>query len=141
MKIMQRITISIFGLLLIGSASAAAATIPSLIPSAPDINAKGYVLLDANSGHIIAQKNADTRMPPASLTKLMTLYITAAALQNGQTNINDQVRISKNAWQVGGSRMFVKENSLVPLQLLIQGIIVASGNDKAAKADTEDHVA
>lgn len=135
---MQRITIAIVGLLLIGSAiaqpttlpaSQAPAIVPSLIPSAPDVNAKGYVLLDANSGYIIAQKNADTRMPPASLTKLMTLYITAAALQNGQINLTDNVRISKQAWQMGGSRMFVKANSLVPVKLLIQGIIVASGND------------
>jgi D-alanyl-D-alanine carboxypeptidase (penicillin-binding protein 5/6) len=127
MKIIKRVSISIFGLLLISNA--VATTIPLLTPAAPNINAKGYVLMDVNSGYIIAQKNADKRMPPASLTKLMTLYISAAALQNGQINLDDKVRISKQAWQTGGSRMFVKANSLVPVKLLLEGIIVASGND------------
>lgn len=104
-------------------------TVPSLIPAAPDINAKGYVLLDANSGYVIAQKNADQRMPPASLTKLMTLYLAADALKNGQINLDDKARISKKAWQIGGSKMFIREGTLVPVKLLIQGIIVASGND------------
>jgi D-alanyl-D-alanine carboxypeptidase (penicillin-binding protein 5/6) len=103
--------------------------VPALTPAAPDINAKGYVLLDANSGYVIAQKNGDQRMPPASLTKLMTLYIAADALKNGQINLDDKVRISKKAWQMGGSKMFIREGKLVPVELLIQGIIVASGND------------
>ncbi len=104
-------------------------TVPSLTPAAPDINAKGYVLLDANSGYVIAQKNADKRMPPASLTKLMSLYLAADALKNGQINLDDKTKISKKAWQMGGSKMFIREGTLVPVKLLIQGIIVASGND------------
>jgi len=104
-------------------------TVPSLTPAAPDINAKGYVLLDANSGYVIAQKNADQRMPPASLTKLMSLYLAADALKNGQINLDDKTKISKKAWQIGGSKMFIREGTLVPVKLLIQGIIVASGND------------
>ena len=66
-----------------------AAAIPLLIPSPPSINAKGYVLIDVNSGHIIASKNAEQRMPPASLTKLMTLYIIANSLHNGQIELNN----------------------------------------------------
>ena len=100
-----------------------------LIPSPPKLDAKGYVLIDANSGYVIAEKNQDQRMPPASLTKLMTLYIIANALHNGQITLDDQVRISKEAWQMGGSKMFVKVGSNVPVKYLIQGIIVASGND------------
>lgn len=104
-------------------------TTPVLIPAAPNIDAKGYVLIDANSGYIIAKKNVNKRMPPASLTKLMTLYIAASALKNGQINLNDKVRISKQAWSMSGSKMFVKEGTKVPVKELIQGIIVASGND------------
>lgn len=102
---------------------------PTIIPPAPDINARGYVLMDANTGQILAEKNMNKRMAPASLTKLMTLYITATTLAQGQINITDKVRISKAAWKTGGSRMFVKLGSHVPLQDLIEGIIVASGND------------
>ncbi|MBN2690058.1 MAG: D-alanyl-D-alanine carboxypeptidase [Gammaproteobacteria bacterium] len=108
---------------------AAPAPTPALIPNPPTLSAKGYVLMDANSGNIIAQKNANERMAPASLTKLMTLYIIADELQQGRIQLDDQVRISKKAWQMGGSRMFVKVGTKVPVKLLIQGIIVASGND------------
>ena len=69
------------------------------------------------------------RMQPASLTKLMTLYITEQALAQGQIQLTDKVRVSNNAWRRGGSRMFLKLGSLVPVSELIQGIIVASGND------------
>ena len=105
------------------------ASAPVIIPSAPNIDAKGYVLMDVNSGYIIAEKNPDKRMAPASLTKLMTLYIIAQALKNGQIHLDDKVRISKKAWQMGGSRMFVKVGTYVPVEKLVQGIIVASGND------------
>lgn len=102
---------------------------PLIIPSAPNVNAKGFVVMDANSGKIIAQKAMDQKMPPASLTKLMTLYITLQALAQGQIQLDDKVRISENAWRRGGSRMFVKLGSLVPVQKLIEGVIIASGND------------
>lgn len=100
-------------------------------PSAPNLDAKGYILLDAGSGKVLAEKNADERMAPASLTKLMTLYIIAGALKNGSIHLDDKVRISTKAWQTGGSRMFVKVGDEVPVRDLIQGIAVASGNDAA----------
>lgn len=100
-----------------------------LIPPAPNLNLSGYALMDANSGQIIGSKNLDTRLEPASLTKLMTLYIAATALKTGQIHLEDQVRVSENAWKTGGSRMFIKVGSLVPVKDLIQGIVVASGND------------
>ncbi len=102
---------------------------PALVPSPPNINAKAYVLMDINSGTIIAQKNMNARRAPASLTKLMTLYLTERALAKGIIGLNDKVLISKKAWETGGSRMFVKVNSEVPVDLLTQGIIVDSGND------------
>lgn len=103
--------------------------VPQIILSAPSVNAKAYVIMDADTGTIIAQKNANKRLPPASLTKMMTLYLATGALQNGQINLDDKVRISKKAWSQSGSRMFIKEGSLVPVEDLLQGIIVASGND------------
>lgn len=102
---------------------------PIILPSAPKIDAKGYVLMDANSGTIIAEKNMNERMAPASLTKLMTLYVTSQAIAQGQINLDTKVRISQKAWRTGGSRMFLKVGSEVPVHELIQGIIVASGND------------
>jgi len=100
-----------------------------LVPAEPNINAKGYVLMDAQSGKVIAAKNAHTKMPPASLTKLMTLYIVFNELAQGTIHLDDKVTISKHAWQTGGSRMFVKVGSKVPVKDLIQGVIVQSGND------------
>ena len=102
---------------------------PTVIPPAPDIDAKGYVLMDAQSGRILAKKNMNERMQPASLTKMMTSYVISEALKQGQIRLSDQVRISKNAWSRGGSRMFLKLGSHIPVRLLIEGIIVASGND------------
>ncbi|MDR3490952.1 MAG: D-alanyl-D-alanine carboxypeptidase [Gammaproteobacteria bacterium] len=102
---------------------------PIVTPSAPNIDAKGYILIDANSGKVLAEKNADGRMPPASLTKLMSLYIISGALKNGSIHLNDKVRISEKAWRTGGSRMFIKVNDEVDAKSLMEGIAVASGND------------
>lgn len=101
----------------------------SLNPGAPVLNASGYYLQDVNSGKVLASQNADVRMAPASLTKLMTLYITFEALQANRIHLTDKVTISTAAWQTGGSRMFVKVGDQVPVVQLIQGVIVDSGND------------
>ena len=126
--------------LLFSTQSNAAATTPPattqqdlwsayMVPAQPKMNAKGYVLMDAKSGEVIAAKNAHLKMPPASLTKLMTLYLVFNDLAEGNIHLDDKIRISKKAWQTGGSRMFVKVGSKVPLKDLIQGVIVQSGND------------
>lgn len=107
----------------------AAAQPAVVIPPAPTLDAKSYVLMDANSGMVVAEKDMNKRIAPASLTKLMTLYVTFSALKNGQIHLTDSVRISEKAWRTGGSRMFIREGSQVPVNLLIQGVIVASGND------------
>ncbi|MGD9152742.1 MAG: D-alanyl-D-alanine carboxypeptidase family protein [Gammaproteobacteria bacterium] len=104
-------------------------TMPVIVPAPPDVKARAYVLMDANSGKIIAQKNMDRMMPPASLTKMMTLYLISQALHNGTIKLDDQVLISKDAWRMGGSKMFVKVGHRVAVKDLLQGIIVASGND------------
>jgi D-alanyl-D-alanine carboxypeptidase (penicillin-binding protein 5/6) len=101
----------------------------SISPTVPSIDAKGYLLIDAASGKILAEKNPDARMAPASLTKLMSLYIISGALKNGSIHMDDKVRISTKAWKTGGSRMFVKVGDEVSARDLMQGIAVASGND------------
>ena len=105
------------------------ASVPMIIPPPPTLNVKSYVIMDAHSGKIIAEDNMDKRLPPASLTKMMTLYVASSALSNGQISLQDKVRVSKKAWSMGGSRMFLKAGSYVTVQQLIQGIIVDSGND------------
>lgn len=102
---------------------------PLLIPSPPVVNAKAWILIDADSGKILAEKDSEVKLPPASLTKMMTLYVISNALHNEQIHLKDPVRISKDAWKTGGSRMFVKEGQEVNIQDLLKGIIVASGND------------
>ena len=102
---------------------------PLLVATPPTINAKAYVLMDANSGQILAQKNMDQKQPPASLTKMMTLYVISHALQNGTIKLDDQVPVSEKAWRMSGSKMFIKVGTTVSVEDLIQGIIVDSGND------------
>lgn len=103
----------------------------SFTPTAPTLDATGYILMDANSGRILAEKNSKNRMPPASLTKLMSLYIISSAVKNGQIKMEDKVHISPKAWKTEGSRMFVKAGDDVTVKDLMQGVIVASGNDAA----------
>ena len=102
---------------------------PLITPTPPTLNAKAYILIDVNSGKIIAEKNSDEKLPPASLTKMMTLYVISSALRNEQIHLTDPVRISQEAWKIGGSRMFVKEGQQVSVEELLKGIIVDSGND------------
>lgn len=109
--------------------TAPVSTKPLITPSAPTLNAKAYILIDVNSGKIIAEKNSEQKLPPASLTKMMTLYVISNALHNEQIHLTDNVRISRDAWKTGGSRMFVKEGQQVAIEDLLKGIIVDSGND------------
>lgn len=102
---------------------------PTYTPVPPLLNAQGYILLDPNSGKVLAEKNADQRMAPASLTKMMTSYIISVALREGRIHMDDLVPISEAAWRTGGSKMFVKVGDRVPVRELMQGIIVDSGND------------
>lgn len=102
---------------------------PLITPTPPLLNAKAYILIDVNSGKVIAEKNSTSKLPPASLTKMMTLYVISSALRNEQIHLSDPVRISQDAWKSGGSRMFVKEGQQVSVEDLLKGIIVDSGND------------
>lgn len=102
---------------------------PLITPSPPNLNAKAYILIDVDSGKIITEKNSDEKLPPASLTKMMTLYVISSALRNEQIHLQDPVHVSQIAWKTGGSRMFVKEGQDVSVEDLLKGIIVDSGND------------
>ena len=104
----------------------------TIIPDAPQINAKGYILVDFNTGKVIAETNADMQLAPASLTKMMTSYIIGKELENGNISNDDKVMISENAWAKNfpeSSKMFIEVGTEVSVDLLNQGIIVASGND------------
>ena len=100
-----------------------------LVPAAPKINAKAYLLMDYHSGRILAEHDIDKRIEPASLTKLMTAYVVLYELANGSIKLTDEVRISEKAWRMKGSRMFVEVGTAVSVKQLMMGMIVQSGND------------
>ena len=104
----------------------------TIIPSAPEVNAKGHILIDYTTGKVIAESNADILLAPASLTKMMTSYIIGKELVSGNIKNDDIVKISEKAWAKnypGSSLMYIEVGTEVPVRLLNQGIIVASGND------------
>jgi len=100
-----------------------------IIPSQPKLDVKAFILVDADSKKILAAKNIKQKFAPASLTKMMSMYVVSNALFNKQINLHDKVLVSKHAWEQKGSRMFVKFGSKVSVQNLIKGTVVASGND------------
>ncbi len=99
------------------------------VPTAPELNARGYILVDHDSGQVLASKNETEHLDPASITKLMTAYAAFRALTEEQISLTDGVRISEKAWRTEGSRMFVEVNTTVTVEDLLQGMIVQSGND------------
>lgn len=110
-----------------------------IIPAAPQLAAKSYVLMDAASGQVLVEHNADERLPPASLTKLMTAYIATLELNRGQIREEDKVHVSEKAWRTGGSRMFIQVGSQVSVNDLLHGVIIQSGND--ASVALAEHIA
>ncbi|MGI9250949.1 MAG: D-alanyl-D-alanine carboxypeptidase family protein [Pseudohongiellaceae bacterium] len=111
----------------------------SIIPRAPEINATSYILIDATTGHIIVEENADEPLPPASLTKIMTTYIAIEEIIGGNLLPTDNVYISEKAWRMEGSKMFVEVDTEVSVEDLLRGIIVQSGND--ASVAIAEHIA
>ncbi|HCB12048.1 MAG TPA: serine-type D-Ala-D-Ala carboxypeptidase, partial [Gammaproteobacteria bacterium] len=109
------------------------------IPPPPQVPVRGYILIDYQSGNILAEMKSDERMEPASITKLMAGYVIYKALRSGKIHLNDQVTISEKAWRTGGSKMFVKVGSQVSVEDLLMGMVVQSGND--ATVALAEHVA
>src|SRR5688572_4174341 len=99
------------------------------IPKPPELAARSYILIDHHSGRVLGEQKADERMDPASLTKLMSAYAVFKALREGRLQLTDMVTISERAWRAEGSRTFVQVGTQVPVDVLIQGMIVQSGND------------
>ena len=126
---------------LVLSAQSAAQTpaVESIIPRPPQIAASSYILLDAKTGKVIVEENADVQLPPASLTKIMTAYIAEVEIDNGNMSLDDEVHISEKAWRTQGSKMFVDVNSNVRVEDLLRGIIIQSGND--ASVAMAEHIA
>lgn len=113
--------------------------LPVVIPSPPSIAAKSWILMDANSGVVIAEHEADKRLPPASLTKLMTAYLVEKEISEGRLSVDDTVRVSEKAWRKGGSKMFIEVDKHVAIGDLLKGIVVVSGND--ASIAVAEHLA
>lgn len=114
---------------LLASMPVIAADLP--IPSAPSLGAKTYILVDYGSGQTLAAKNPDQRVEPASVTKLMTAYIVFDEIAKNNLSPDDMVTVSKKAWEMKGSQMFLKVGDKVSVDKLIHGLITASGNDAA----------
>ncbi|ENO1848597.1 serine hydrolase [Vibrio sp. IRLE0018] len=105
---------------------------PVVVPDAPQIAAKGFVLMDYHSGKVLAEKEMNTKLSPASLTKMMTSYVIGQELERGNIGLEDDVVISKNAWAKNfpdSSKMFIEVGTTVKVKDLNRGIIVQSGND------------
>ena len=109
--------------------------IKTMIPGVPQIDAESYILIDYNSGKVLAEQNADARRDPASLTKMMTSYVIGQAMKAGKFKETDLVTIGNDAWATGNpvfkgsSLMFLKPGMQVPVSQLIRGINLQSGND------------
>ncbi len=110
-----------------------------IIPSPPSLASSAYLLMDADTGTVLVEHEADLVVPPASLTKMMTSYIVSEEIEQGRISEEDMVNISVEAWRKGGSKMFVREGTQVRLKDLMRGVIIQSGND--ASIALAEHVA
>ena len=127
-KMFTRIFLLAFALFVTaGTASAQSQSV--LIPSPPAIAGSSWVLMDPLSGRVIMENNSNERLPPASLTKMMTAYIVERELDEGRISMSDMVPISVKAWRTEGSRTFVQEGTTVSVENLLKGVIIQSGND------------
>ncbi len=118
---MQALLAPLFALLCLSAAAQA--------PQPPEIAARSYLLMDASANQVLAARDADTPVEPASLTKLMTAYIVFDALRAKKIDLKQTFPVSERAWKMEGSRMFIDPKMQVPVEDLIKGMIVQSGND------------
>jgi D-alanyl-D-alanine carboxypeptidase (penicillin-binding protein 5/6) len=109
------------------------------LPAPPTLDAKSHILVDFFSGRILAENNADERLEPASLTKLMTAYLVFKELKAGHVKLEDEATVSEKAWRTGGSRTFIEVGKRVRLEDLLKGMIIQSGND--ASVALAEHIA
>ena len=129
-------------LMLVCSAGGMAPSLQAAMPiiqKVPAVESRSYLLLDAKSGKVLAEKEADLTLPPASLTKIMTSFVVATELAAGRVQPTDMVEISVKAWRMGGSKMFIREGTRVAVEDLLKGVIIQSGND--ASVALAEHIA
>ncbi len=130
-------------LLLLGTAQAQVPSTPEAgprpVPAPPQLGARSYILMDFNSGDVLVEQNADERVEPASITKLMTSYVVFHALADGDISLDQKVTVSEHAWRTGGSRMFIEPSMTPTVEELIRGMVIQSGND--ASVALAEHVA
>ena len=147
---MKRIPFFVLAMVLFASALHAQAPVPDSalktpkasarpVPAAPSLGANSYILMDFNSNRVIVEHNADLRIEPASITKLMTAYAVFSELDEGNITLDELVQVSERAWRTGGSRMFIDPKMQVSVEDLIRGMVIQSGND--ASVALAEHVA
>lgn len=112
---------------------------PKPVPAPPQLGAKSYILMDYYSGDVLVEQEADTRVEPASITKVMTAYVVFKALAAGDIALSDTVAVSERAWRTGGSRMFIEPSMSPTVEELLRGMVIQSGND--ASVALAEHVA
>jgi len=115
--------------LLLAAAASVCLIAAAQVPAPPEIAARSYLLLDVTANQILAQKDIDSPVEPASLTKLMSAYIVFDALRAKKITLTQTLPVSPRAWKMPGSRMFIDPKMQVPVEDLIKGLIVQSGND------------
>ena len=133
---MHKIVINLLAILALAPLAATAVT-PA--PAPPSVAASGYLLIDIDSDRVLAAKNAEQRLEPASLTKIMTSYVLFREIASGSVKLSDEVLVSEKAWKTPGSRMFIEVNKRVTVEDLLRGMIIQSGND--ASVALAEHVA
>lgn len=139
MILFRNFPVLLFCSLLIATTAANAEDAEITTPAAPTIAASGYILMNYNSGKVLAENNADVKLAPASLTKIMSVYVVFREISNGHLHLDDLVTISQKAWQTPGSRMFVEVGNQVKVEDLLKGVIIQSGND--ASVALAEHIA
>ncbi len=135
-SLLNKIWVTLATIALVFATSVSART---LIPSPPELSASAWMLIDATTGEVIIEQNADEQLEPASLTKMMTTYIVSEELLRGRLKYDELVTVSERAWRMGGSKMFIKERDKVSVEDLLRGVIIQSGND--ASVALAEHIA
>jgi D-alanyl-D-alanine carboxypeptidase (penicillin-binding protein 5/6) len=131
--------VSFFTCLLAILFSASSWAAPKPIPDPPTLSATSYFLVDFDSGRVLAEKNPDDHVEPASITKLMTAYLVDKAIAAGDITLDEMVTVSEKAWRMKGSKMFVEVGKQVSVDDLLKGLIIQSGND--ASVALAEHIA
>ena len=111
----------------------------SPVPSPPELQAKSYLLIDFNSGRVLAEKDIDKKIEPASITKMMATYVVYKEIESGRLSMDEEVTISNKAWRMKGSKMFVEVGKKIKVETLLKGVIIQSGND--ATVALAEHIA